>query len=134
MTRQNISSGTHWETFAGYSRAVRIGNWVAVAGTTAANEQTEPVAVGDAYGQTRYILGKIERALKAAGATLDDVIRTRVYIVNVDDWQAVARAHGEIFKDIRPANTLIVIRALIGEEYLVEIEADALIQDSDEQA
>ena len=126
--RQNVSSGTTWETIAGYSRAVRIGNWVSVAGTTAADEQTRPVAVGDPYGQTIYILRKIERALIAAGASLDDVIRTRIFVVEHDHWEQVARAHGEIFSQIRPANTLVVVNALIGPEYLVEIEADALIE------
>jgi enamine deaminase RidA (YjgF/YER057c/UK114 family) len=126
--RQNVSSGTTWETIAGYSRAVRIGNWVSVAGTTAADEQTRPVAVGDPYGQTIYILRKIERALIAAGASLDDVIRTRIFVVEHDHWEQVARAHGEIFSQIRPANTLVVVKALIGPEYLVEIEADALIE------
>ncbi len=126
--RQNVSSGTTWETIAGYSRAVRIGNWVSVAGTTAADEQTRPVAVGDPYGQAIYILRKIERALIAAGASLDDVIRTRIFVVEHDHWEQVARAHGEIFSQIRPANTLVVVNALIGPEYLVEIEADALIE------
>ena len=126
--RQNVSSGTTWEAIAGYSRAVRIGNWVSVAGTTAADEQTRPVAVGDPYGQTLYVLRKIERALAAAGASLDDVIRTRIFIVEHDQWEQVARAHGEIFGQIRPANTLVVVKALIGPEYLVEIEADALVE------
>ncbi len=126
--RQNVSSGTTWETIAGYSRAVRIGNLVSVAGTTAADEQTRPVAVGDPYGQTLYILQKIERALVEAGASLEDVIRTRIFITEHDHWEAVARAHGEIFGTIRPANTLVVVKALIGPEYLVEIEADALIE------
>jgi enamine deaminase RidA (YjgF/YER057c/UK114 family) len=129
MSRQNISSGTTWESLAGYSRAVRIGNVVAVSGTTASDENTQPVGVGDPYEQTIYTLRKIERALKQAGVSLEDVIRTRVYIVNLDQWESVARAHGEIFGDIRPANTLIVVKALIGPEYLVEIEADAIIQE-----
>ncbi len=127
MSRQNVSSGTTWETLAGYSRAVRVGNWVSVAGTTAADENTQPVGAGDPYAQTIYVLRKIERALKTAGASLDDVIRTRIYIVNHEDWEQVARAHGEIFGNIRPANTLIVVKALIGPEYLVEIEADAIV-------
>ncbi len=126
--RQNVSSGTTWEGIAGYSRAVRIGNWISVSGTTATDDQTQPVAVGDPYGQTIYILRKIERALNAAGASLNDVIRTRVFIVEHDHWEQVARAHGEIFGQIRPANTLVVVKALIGPEYLVEIEADALVE------
>ena len=126
--RQNISSGTKWEGIAGYSRAVRVGNWISVAGTTAADEQTRPVAVGDPYGQTVYVLRKIERALVAAGASLSDVIRTRIFIVEHDHWEQVARAHGEVFALIRPANTLVVVKALIGPDYLVEIEADALVE------
>jgi enamine deaminase RidA (YjgF/YER057c/UK114 family) len=129
MPRQNISSGTTWESFAGYSRAVRIGNHVAVAGTTASDENTQPVGVGDPYAQTIYILRKIERALNQAGASLEDVIRTRIFIVQTEHWEQVAKAHGEIFGQIRPANTLVTIKELIGPNYLVEIEADAIIQD-----
>ncbi len=128
MSRQNISSGTTWEASVGYSRAVRIGNWVSVAGTTASDDNTQPVALNDPYGQTIYALRKIERALKQAGASLEDVIRTRVFIVNTDDWEEVGRAHGEIFGDIRPACTMVTVKELIGREYLVEIEADAIIQ------
>lgn len=129
--RQNIASGTKWEDIAGYSRAVRIGNVVAVSGTTATNDQGEIVGKGSAYEQTVFIIQKIERALHQAGATLDDVIRTRVYVTNVNLWQDVARAHAEFFGSIRPANTLIGISALIGDGYLVEIEADAIIQDDE---
>ncbi len=129
--RQNISSGTKWEELAGYSRAVRIGNWISVAGTTAADEHTQPVGVGDAYAQTVYIFRKIERALKEAGASLEDVIRTRVFLVRTADWEQVARAHGEIFGQIRPVNTMVTVKELIGPEYLVEIEADAVVQDED---
>lgn len=128
MPRQNIASGTTWEALAGYSRAVRIGNWVCVSGTTATDEQNQIVGAGDPYAQAIYILHKIERALKQAGASLEDVIRTRIYLVQTEHWEAVARAHGEFFGQIRPANTLIVVKALIGEGYLVEIEADALIE------
>ncbi|GAB4551321.1 MAG: RidA family protein [Anaerolineae bacterium] len=128
MARQNISSGTTWEASAGYSRAVRMGNLIWVSGTTAADENTQPVAVGDAYGQTMYIFRKIERALHQAGATLKDVVRTRTYITNGEDTEAVSRAHGEIFGEIRPANTLIVVAALVGTEYLVEIEVDAYLE------
>jgi enamine deaminase RidA (YjgF/YER057c/UK114 family) len=131
MSRQNISSGTTWESFAGYSRAVRVGSTVWVAGTTASDEATQPVGINDPYAQTVYIFQKIERALKQAGASLSDVVRTRIYITNVDHWRDVARAHGEVFSEIRPVNTLIVVKALIGEEYLVEIEADAVIQESE---
>jgi enamine deaminase RidA (YjgF/YER057c/UK114 family) len=127
--RLNISSGTTWETVAGYSRAVRIGNSVSVAGTTATDEQGQVVGSGDVYAQTVYAIRKIERALHQAGASLADVVRTRIYIVNAPDWEAAARAHGEFFSAIRPVNTLVVVKALIGEQYLVEVEADALIQE-----
>jgi enamine deaminase RidA (YjgF/YER057c/UK114 family) len=127
--RQRISSGTKWETIAGYSRALRTGNSVQVSGTTATDEQGEVVGRGDPYAQTMFIIRKIERALKEAGATLEDVVRTRIYIVNSDQWEPVSKAHGEVFGDIRPANTLIVIAGLVGEGYLVEIEADAIIGD-----
>jgi enamine deaminase RidA (YjgF/YER057c/UK114 family) len=127
MTRLHVSSGTSWEKFAGYSRAVRVDNLVWVAGTTASDENTEPVAVGDPYEQTLYIFRKIERALREVGASLEHIVRTRIFIVNRDDWEQVARAHGEIFGQIRPVNTLVTVRALIGDEYLVEIEADAYI-------
>ncbi len=127
--RQNISSGTTWEASVGYSRAVRVGNWIAVAGTTASDENTQPVGVGDPYAQTAYILRKIERALKQAGASLEDVIRTRIFIVNTEHWQEVGRAHGEIFGQIRPACTMVTVKELIGAEYLVEIEVDAVIQE-----
>ena len=129
MTRQRISSGTKWEQIAGYSRAIRAGNWIAVSGTTASDENSQVVSPGDVYGQTVYIFHKIERALKEAGATLDDVIRTRVYLVNIAHWEQAARAHGEIFGQIRPANTLLQITALVDPAMLVEIEVDALVQD-----
>jgi enamine deaminase RidA (YjgF/YER057c/UK114 family) len=125
--RQLISSGTTWERDFGYSRAVRIGNYIWVAGTTASDENTQPVGVGDAYAQAVYIYGKIGRALEQAGAKLSDIVRTRVYVTDLAHWEATARAHGEIFGQIRPANTLIIVKALVGAEYLVEIEADAFI-------
>jgi enamine deaminase RidA (YjgF/YER057c/UK114 family) len=128
MARQNIGSGTTWEAQVGYSRAVRLGNHIWVAGTTASDAQTNPVAIGDAYGQTVYIFRKIERALQTAGASLADVVRTRVYLVNTDDWQAVGKAHGEFFADIRPVNTMLTVAGLIGEHYLVEIEVDAYVE------
>lgn len=127
MTRQNISSGTRFEAMAGYSRAVRIGNWVCVAGTTATDPQGQLVGPGDPYAQTVYAIQKIERALKESGASLTDVIRTRIFIVQTDHWEAAVRAHNEFFATIRPVNTLVVVKALIGEEYLVEVEADALL-------
>lgn len=127
MARQNISSGTVWETLAGYSRAVRVGDAVYVSGTTATDENGAVVGAGDAYAQTVFIIEKIERALHEAGATLGEVVRTRIYIVGGVDWEAVCKAHARFFGDIRPANTLIVVAGLIGEPYLVEMEADALI-------
>jgi enamine deaminase RidA (YjgF/YER057c/UK114 family) len=130
VTRQNVSSGTKWEAMGGYSRAVRIGNWIAVAGTTASDENSQVVHVGDPYGQAMYIFRKIERALTEVGASLNDVIRTRIYVVKMEYWQEIVRAHGEIFGQIRPANTLIQISALVDPNHLVEIEVDAVLQDS----
>ncbi len=127
--RQNISSGTKWEALAGYSRAVRLGDWIAVSGTTASDENSQVVGIGDPAAQANYIFAKIERALQAAGGSLTDVIRTRIYVVNTEDWEAIARVHGEIFKEIRPANTLIVVKALVDPQMLVEIEADARLTD-----
>jgi enamine deaminase RidA (YjgF/YER057c/UK114 family) len=127
--RKNIASGTTWEAIAGYSRAVKLGNTIHVSGTTATDENGEVVGPDDPYTQTVYIIQKIERALKEAGAALDDVVRTRIYVTDAARWEPVARAHGEFFKNIRPANTLVEVSALIGDGYLVEIEADAIIQD-----
>lgn len=126
--RHNIPSGTKWESIVGYSRAVRVGNIIAVSGTTATDEHGEMVGMNDPYAQTVYIIQKIERALKQAGATLKDVVRTRIYVTNANDWEAVGRAHGEFFMDVRPANTLVEVSALIGDGYLVEMEADAIVQ------
>ena len=126
--RQNISSGTTWETIAGYSRAVRLGNTIHVSGTTATDDSGNVIGANDPYSQTVFIIQKIERALNQAGATLQDVVRTRIYITDASLWEQVAKAHGEFFSAIRPANTLIAVAALIGEDYLVEIEAEAIIQ------
>lgn len=126
--RQNIPSGTVWESIAGYSRAVKLGNTIHVSGTTATDENGEVVGLGDPYAQTVYIIQKIERALKDAGATLQDIVRTRIYIIDPNQWEEVSRAHGAFFSDIRPANTLIGVSFLIGDGYLVEMEADAVIQ------
>lgn len=128
MTRQQVSSGTIWEQRYGYSRAVRIGNIIAVAGTTASDEQSQLVGVGDAYAQAKFIFAKIEKALHGVGATLNDVIRTRVYVTDEAIWEAAARAHGEVFSEIRPANTLIIIKGLVDPRMLVEIEVDAVLE------
>ena len=121
-----VSSGTPWEALAGYSRAVRVGDAVWVSGTTASDEHGNLRGGDTAYEQTRYIFEKIERALKEAGATMGDVVRTRVFVARIEDWRDVARAHGEVFGTIRPANTLVQVAGLI-EGRLVEIEADAVV-------
>src|SRR5215475_1276852 len=121
--RQNISSGTIWESIAGYSRAVRLGNTVHVSGTTATDDTGELVGANDPYAQTVFIIQKIERALKQGGASLQDVVRTRLYITDANLWEPVSKAHGEFFSTIRPANTLVAVAALIGRGYLVEMEA-----------
>src|SRR5215471_12393839 len=126
--RQNISSGTIWESIAGYSRAVRLGNIIHVSGTTATDDSGDLVGANDPYAQTVFIIQKIERALNQAGASLQDVVRTRIYITDAAIWEPVSKAHGEFFSAIRPANTLIAVAALIGEGYLVEMEAEAIIQ------
>lgn len=128
MTRQKISSGTPWETMAGYSRAVRVGNLVYVAGTTASDANGAVQHPGDAAAQTIYVLHKIARALGEAGARLEDVVRTRIFISSIDDWEEVARAHGNVFGSIRPANTLVRAE-MINPAMLVEIEADAVIEE-----
>jgi enamine deaminase RidA (YjgF/YER057c/UK114 family) len=125
--RQNSSSGTPWESKVGYSRAVRVRNHVWVAGTTASDASGAVMAVGNAGEQTRYILQKIERALAEAGASLRDVVRTRLYVTNIADWQAVGGVHGEFFGDIRPASTMVEVSKLIDPQHLVEIEVDAFV-------
>jgi enamine deaminase RidA (YjgF/YER057c/UK114 family) len=125
--RRNISSGTPWEGTVGYSRAVRVGNTIHVAGTTAADERGEVVGDGDLYRQAAYVFDKIERALREAGATLADVVRTRMFVTDIARWEEAGRAHGERFRDVRPAATLVEVRALIDPRMLIEIEVDAVV-------
>lgn len=129
--RQNISSGTAWEEIVGYSRAVRMGNMVEVAGTTAVDEEGTVVGVDDPGEQTRFILQKIEKALVEAGATMQDVVRTRIFVTDISRWEAVGRAHGEFFHLVKPVATMVEVSGLISPDLLVEIEVTAVIADKE---
>lgn len=129
MQRQTVSTGTPWEKVVAYSRAMRIGPYIYVSGTTASNSDGSTVAAGDPYQQTVFILRKIETALAEVGAKMSDVVRTRMFVIDISRWEEIGRAHGEVFAGINPAATMVEVSRLVNPDHLVEIEADALVED-----
>ena len=127
MSRTNYSSGAKWEDIVGYSRAVRIGNTIEVTGTVAVDDNSQLVGGDNAYEQTKYVIQKIENVLKRAGASLKDVVRTRMFVTDISRWEEYGKAHGEFFKDIKPCTSMIEVKGLISKEYLIEIEATAIL-------
>ena len=127
MERTNYSSGAKWEDIVGYSRAVKIGNVIEVTGTVAADDNTNPVGGNSAYEQTKFVIQKIEKILKKAGASLEDVVRTRMFVTDISRWEEYGKAHGEFFKNIKPCTSMIEVKGLIEPGYLIEIEATAII-------
>ena len=127
MQRTNYSSGAKWEDIVGYSRAVKIGNVIEVTGTVAVDENNLLVGKGNAYGQTKFIIAKIEKVLQQAGASLKDVVRTRLFVTDISRWEEYGKAHGEFFKDIKPCTSMIEVSSLIEKDYMIEIEATAIL-------